>query len=88
MLYDPSSKYSLNEDESHQVDRPFTRLQNFVYNVCWSLYHHDISESNSVTEMLHGQFFAEQGEEEEEEEEDDDNYTPNGLDEEEFILPL
>lgn len=37
--------------------------------------------------MLHGQFFAEQGEEEEEEEEDD-NYTQNGLDEEEFILPL
>jgi hypothetical protein len=47
--------------------------------------------------MLHGQFFAEQGEKEEEEEEEEveddeeeeeENYTENGLDEDEFILPL
>jgi hypothetical protein len=37
--------------------------------------------------MLHGQFYAEQ-EEEEEEEEEEENYTQNGPDEDEFILPL
>jgi hypothetical protein len=50
-----------------------------------------MSESNSVIEMLHGQFFAEQDEEEEqeeEEEEEDENYIQSGLDEDEFILPL
>jgi hypothetical protein len=37
--------------------------------------------------MLHGQFFAEE-EEEEEEEDEQGNYTQNGPDENEFILPL
>lgn len=59
--------------------------------LCTTCVDHYMSESNSVIEMLHGQFFAEQDEEEEqeeEEEEEDENYIQSGLDEDEFILPL